>query len=165
MSLMTYALKIAAITSLIFSASMASANSLNVKVQCGDLNEAYVDLDLSESFKEQFAEEAQDESYDYLVAGRNCGLESWQSKEEYEVLVMFKKKALGDHVGLGPFTIKPLDITFFGDKESTLKKIRSADGVVLSGINKDGIHGDGLSAAMETKRGSGFVKLILRKIQ
>lgn len=166
MSLKSTLSKLALISSFTLSIFMlsAQAQSSAVTIQCGDLNEAYVDMDLSESFREQFANE-EDTSYDYLVAGRNCGLGSWESNEEYEVLVMFKKKALGDYVGLGPFTIKPLDIKFYGDSETILSKIRNPKGVVLSGLNKDGINGDNLSASVETKRGNGFLKVILRKIQ
>lgn len=165
MSIKSIATKLFLISSFTLSALIVSAHAESaVTIQCGDVNEAYVDMDLSDSFREQFASE-EDSSYGYLVAGRNCGLGSWQSSEGYEVLLMFKKKALGDYVGLGPFTIKPLEIKFYGHNSSILNRIRSPEGVVMSGVDKDGVNGDNLSAKISTKRGSGHLKVILRKIQ
>ncbi|MEA9355159.1 hypothetical protein SHI21_03055 [Bacteriovorax sp. PP10] len=152
----------------IFAALFASnAFAGNTKVQCGDTNEAYVKMDLDEAFTNKYLNQEQlnqysNEGYDYMIAGRNCGLDTWESNTRFQVLFLFEGKKAREVFDLGPFSqfdatftlnidLKQLqndDLVLTGDKESFgSRKIKNADNSV--------------SGTLDSKRGAGKVKMII----
>jgi hypothetical protein len=154
------------ILTLISSVSLAN---VVVEIECGDIHPDYVSMDLSSDFQNEYFSrnsqaEYQAEGYTYFIAGRNCGKGSWQSNEDYQVLIMRERKALLEFRLdlLGPFSINPGKITLTLPSEEVLH-----NGVVLIGESEVKLLGvvgrSPIAAKLKTNRGSGRVKIIIKK--
>lgn len=151
----------------LFAALFASnAFAVDTKVQCGDTNEAYVKMDLDEAFTNKYLSQDQlnqyfNEGYDYMIAGRNCGVDSWQSDTRFQVLFLFEGKKAREAFDLGPFS--QFDATFTLNID--LKQLQSAD-LVLTGEESFGSRkiknaDKSVSGKLNSERGSGKVKMII----
>ena len=153
------------INTLIISAiSLTSLNLLaNVSIQCGDTNSAYVNMDLSDNFKQKHLSDSkiseyQKEGLSYIIAGRNCGLDAWDNLPRFQVLFLYEGKKPTEVFDLGPMTIFPatidLDMNQLSDEFSTNGMILSGDGNTLTSEG-------GISGSIEHRRGKGSVKVII----
>jgi hypothetical protein len=152
-----------------------SDKKFDFNLVCGDTNEAYVDMDLSDYFKETYLtdrkkNEYQNEGFEYFFAGRNCGLGSWQG-ETYSVLFLFEDKKSREIFDFGPFSLFTAEINLrLGEEkfnqDPNAGKIMKADLILTS--EKD-LHGkrvlsgeDGaITGVMTSDRGFGKVKIVI----
>jgi hypothetical protein len=145
------------------------------KLECGDTDEGYIDIDLSDYFKETYLSEKQKaeyekEGFDYIIAGRNCGLGSWQG-EGYSVLFLFESKKSREVFDLGPFSLFKAEIALqlsgekFKNDRNNGKSIKT-DLILTGGNDSDGkrnMTGENgaIKGFMTSERGSGKVKIII----
>jgi hypothetical protein len=141
---------------------------------CGDTNDAYVDMDLSDYFKETYLTDRQKaeyekEGFEYIFAGRNCGLGSWRG-ETYSVLFLFEDKKAREALDFGPFSLFTAEINLrLGEdkinKDRNAGKFMKADLIMTSSDSrgKRELSGeDGtITGVMTSERGAGRVKIII----
>lgn len=152
---------------LFFTSTAFAAKSTIV---CGDVADGYVTMDLSEAFTSKYLtaelkEEYKKEGYNYLVAGRNCGLGSFTSNIEFEILFLFKGSRAREIIDLGPFTIYSAKINL----DLNTEDLRSSDLIMsseeTSTTRKLMSEYDNVSGSLSLSRGSGKVKIIISPIR
>jgi hypothetical protein len=113
-------------------ASAAMADQMqNITVVCGDVSAEYYNMgyDLSPDFTTQFVVLPQADVGKVLLAGRNCGLDRFDSETKFEVMLMTDKKHTLIRDFMGPFGIVSATI-----KVSNVTLEQLSEGVVLSGL-------------------------------
>lgn len=159
-------LKALLLTTVLVSAFNASASENHIF--CGDVNKWYLDKDmgdLSASFREKYYNQKEAESYkaqgyEYGIAGRNCGLNSYAGSPEYDVLLLFKgKNFVKETINLGPFSIFHAKIFL---NEVAVDQLE--EDVILTGNSKGDLVSEeaGITGRLVTGRGLGKVKVIIR---
>lgn len=161
------------ILSLIFLLSafnVHASSTPNSTIVCGDTNSAYATSemqDLSEYFVKDHLSlsdraDYKQQGYKYIIAGRNCGLNSYDSETQFEVLFLFQgKNTLKELIDLSIFSVFGAKIVFNGSLDENLKS-----DLVLDGDSKEllqEVDGTLIAAKLESGRGSGKVKVIIRQ--
>ncbi|HEX4925493.1 MAG TPA: hypothetical protein VFV50_15475 [Bdellovibrionales bacterium] len=133
-------------------------------IVCGDVQKAYVEMDLSAQFKSDYrstVEQYGSAGYDVAFAGRNCGVGSYVGNPEFEVLLLMKRTHPMIRDLLGPMGIISAEIEVLNSTSEALLK-----GVVLVGTRGRLVNQAGETVArLSLRRVKGWddVVLIIRQ--